>query len=200
MAFLLHYRITYARSSAWKWGIILPRSTSGGFIPYSSLLRRLRFRLSVPSVQTVPYAHPVLGCILPRLIIAGSRRITCLHRWEVETQGAWCVVQWSRWRWQGVVAEQSPGEKSYRGWDSWTARTQCESLCLIHMHLPASTTSYRSVDLPLSPLITPSLFHFRLKTYTFHKIIVPTPALPASGLTSRTLSLDHFFWASLFCF
>jgi len=38
-------------------------------------------------------------------------------------------------------------------------------------HAPAAS-SY-SLNLPLSPSITPSLFHFRLKTYLFHKFFPP---------------------------
>ena len=37
----------------------------------------------------------------------------------------------------------------------------------------APTTSSHSVNSPLSPSITPSLFHSRLKTYLFHKSFPP---------------------------
>jgi len=39
------------------------------------------------------------------------------------------------------------------------------------VHAPA--TSFYSLNLPLSPSITPSLFHSRLKTYLFHKSFPP---------------------------
>ena len=39
--------------------------------------------------------------------------------------------------------------------------------------VPAPTTSSHSVNSPLSPSITPSLFHSRLKTYLFHKSFPP---------------------------
>jgi len=59
-------------------------------------------------------------------------------------------------------------------------------------HAPA-TSSY-SLNSPLSPSISPSLFHSRLKTYLFH--IFPTvDSLPSSGLTPRlydsTVSSEH---------
>ena len=37
----------------------------------------------------------------------------------------------------------------------------------------APTTSCHSVNSLFSPSITPSLFHFRLKTYVFHKSFPP---------------------------
>jgi len=44
------------------------------------------------------------------------------------------------------------------------------------------------VNSPLSPSITPSLFHSRLKTYVFHKSFPPyTPFLASEELTPRTL-------------
>ena len=43
------------------------------------------------------------------------------------------------------------------------------SVLLVH----APTTSSYSVNSPLSPSITPSLFHSRLKTYLFHKSFSP---------------------------
>ena len=49
------------------------------------------------------------------------------------------------------------------------------------------TTSSHSVNSPLSPSITPSRFHIRLKTYLFHKSFPPQDSLLASGLTARTL-------------
>jgi len=62
------------------------------------------------------------------------------------------------------------------------------------VHAPA-TSSY-SLNLPLSPSITPSLFHSLLKTYLFHK------SFPPSGLRtdSTALWLVRFFWASRFLF
>ena len=45
------------------------------------------------------------------------------------------------------------------------------SVYVLPVHAP--TTSSRSVNLPLSPSITPSLFHSRLKTYLFHKSVPP---------------------------
>jgi len=45
------------------------------------------------------------------------------------------------------------------------------SVSVLPVHAP--TTSYHSVNSPLSPSITPSLFHSRLKTYLFHKSFPP---------------------------
>jgi len=56
------------------------------------------------------------------------------------------------------------------------------SLSVSDSPFPAPTTSSHSVDSPISPSITPSLFHSRLKTYLFHKSFPPY-SIPASGLT-----------------
>jgi len=45
------------------------------------------------------------------------------------------------------------------------------SVSVLPVHAP--TTSSHSVNSPLSPSITPSLFHSRLKTYLFHKSFPP---------------------------
>ena len=45
------------------------------------------------------------------------------------------------------------------------------SVSVLPIHSP--TTSSHSVNSPLSPSITPSLFHSRLKTYLFHKSFPP---------------------------
>ena len=45
------------------------------------------------------------------------------------------------------------------------------SVSVLPVHSP--TTSSHSVNSPLSPSITPSLFHSRLKTYLFHKSFPP---------------------------
>ena len=45
------------------------------------------------------------------------------------------------------------------------------SVSVLPVH--ASTTSPHSVNSPLSPSITPSFFHSRLKTYLFHKSFPP---------------------------
>ena len=45
------------------------------------------------------------------------------------------------------------------------------SVFVLPVHAP--TTSSHSVNSPLSPSITPSLFHSRLKTYLFHKSFPP---------------------------
>ena len=45
------------------------------------------------------------------------------------------------------------------------------SVTVLPVHSP--TTSSHSVNSPLSPSITPSLFHSRLKTYLFHKSSPP---------------------------
>jgi len=63
----------------------------------------------------------------------------------------------------------------------------------LRVHAP--TTSSQSANSPLSPSITPSLFHSRLKIY-LHSQIFPTS--PASGLTTRTLRLNRFFSISQF--
>jgi len=69
----------------------------------------------------------------------------------------------------------------------------------VSVHAPA-TSSY-SLNLTLSPSITPSLFHCRLKTYLFTQIFPTIDSLPASGLTPRlydwSVSSDHlgFLWS-----
>ena len=70
-----------------------------------------------------------------------------------------------------------------------------------------ATSSY-SLNLPLSPSITPSLFHCRLKTYLFTQIFPTIDSLPPSGLTPRlydwSVSSEHLdflflvFFISLF--
>jgi len=50
-----------------------------------------------------------------------------------------------------------------------SAPVPCVSVLPVHAH----TTSSHSVNSPLSPSITPSLFHSRLKTYLFHKSFPP---------------------------
>jgi len=63
------------------------------------------------------------------------------------------------------------------------------------VHVPA-TSSY-SFNSPLSPSITPSLFHSWLKTYLFTNL--SHHRLPSSLRTDSTaLWLDRFFWASRF--
>jgi len=64
------------------------------------------------------------------------------------------------------------------------------SVSVLPAHVP--TTSPHSVNSPLSPTITPSFFHSRLKTYLFRKSF-PPDSLPASGLTPRTSRPDRFF-------
>ena len=78
------------------------------------------------------------------------------------------------------------------------------SVSALPVHAP--TTSSHSVNSPLSPTITPSLFHSRLKTYLIHKYFPPyTPFQPQDwlhGLHDRTVSSEHlrflFFVSSLF--
>jgi len=66
------------------------------------------------------------------------------------------------------------------------------------VHAPA-TSSY-SLNLPLAPSITPSLFHSRLKTYLFTNLSHPS-RLPSGLRTNSTaLWLVRFFWASRFLF
>ena len=81
------------------------------------------------------------------------------------------------------------------------------SLTSLLMLLPHLLTL--STYIPLSPSITPSLFHSRLKTYLFPQIFPTIDPLPASGLTPRlhdwSVSFEHlgflflFFFISLFC-
>jgi len=52
-----------------------------------------------------------------------------------------------------------------------------------------------SIDLtnsPLSPSITPSLFHSQFKTYLFHKSFPPSVLSLSPGLTQRTLAAHRF--------
>ena len=74
------------------------------------------------------------------------------------------------------------------------------------VHAPA-TSSY-SLNLPLSPSITPSLFHSRLKTYLFHKSFPrQTPFRPQDWLHGfmtgpflpSSLVFIFSFFVSLFC-
>jgi len=58
---------------------------------------------------------------------------------------------------------------------------------LTHSPHPAHITSSQSPPL-LSPSITPSAFHSRLKTHPFHKSFLPVFLIPL-GLPSRILSL-----------
>ena len=51
------------------------------------------------------------------------------------------------------------------------------SLSVSYLAVHAPTTSSHSVNSPLSPSITPSLFHFRLKTYLVHKKETRKPSL-----------------------
>ena len=74
--------------------------------------------------------------------------------------------------------------------------------------VPAPTISSHSVNSPLSPSITPSLFHSRLKTYLFHKSF--PHRLPSSLRTDSTdfttgpcllsISVFMFLVSSLFFF
>jgi len=64
---------------------------------------------------------------------------------------------------------------------------------------PAPTTSSHSIGSSFSLSITPSLCHFRLKTYLF-MISFPPKTLLASRLTPWTSWLDHFFCATGFLF
>ena len=64
----------------------------------------------------------------------------------------------------------------------------------------APATSSYSLNLPLSPSITPSLFHSRLNTYLFHKSFFHH-RLPSGLRTDSTaLWLVRFYWASRFLF
>jgi len=56
---------------------------------------------------------------------------------------------------------------------SFSPSTSFQPLCLCPACSCSYTTSSHSVNSPLSPLITPSLFHSRLKTYLFHKSVQP---------------------------
>jgi len=78
------------------------------------------------------------------------------------------------------------------------------SLSVSDLPVPASTTSH-SVNSPLSPSGTPSLFYSRLKTvtYPFHKSFIFPTINPLSGL--RTDSTDFMIGLfllsiSVFCF
>ena len=68
------------------------------------------------------------------------------------------------------------------------------SVFVLPVHAP--TIYSHSVNSPLSPSITPSLFHSRLETYLFHKSFPPqTPFQPQDwlhGLYDRTVSSEHF--------
>ena len=73
----------------------------------------------------------------------------------------------------------------------------------------APATSSCSLNLPLSPSITPSLFHSGSRPIPFPQIFPTIDSLPASGLTSRlydwSVSSEHLgfyflvFFISLFC-
>ena len=73
------------------------------------------------------------------------------------------------------------------------------SICVLPVYTP--TTSSHSANSPLSPSITPCLFHSRLKTYLFHKSFPPqTPSQPQDwlhGLHDQTVSSEHL---RFFCF
>ena len=65
----------------------------------------------------------------------------------------------------------------------------------------APTTSSFSFNSPLSPSITPSLFHSRLKTYPLSQVFPTIDSLPSvSGLTPQTLSGLFLLSILFFCF
>ena len=66
------------------------------------------------------------------------------------------------------------------------------------VHAPA-TSSY-ALNSPLSPSISPSLFHSRLKTYTFSSDLSHHRLPSVLRTDSTALWLDRFFWASRFLF
>ena len=67
-----------------------------------------------------------------------------------------------------------------------------------------TTSKSNSVNSPLSPSITPSLFHSRLETYLFHKSFPPQshfrPQDWFRGLYDRTVSSKHLGFSSLLFF
>ena len=63
---------------------------------------------------------------------------------------------------------------------------------------PTSATSFSTVDSPLSPSITPSLFHSRLKTFLFHKYF--HPRLPSLFQTDLVVSCPAPFLLSISIF
>ena len=70
------------------------------------------------------------------------------------------------------------------------------SLSVSYLPVHAPTTSSHSVNSPLSPSISPSVFHFWLKTYLFHKSFPPwtlfRPQDWLHGLYDWTFSSEHF--------
>ena len=68
----------------------------------------------------------------------------------------------------------------------------------VFLHQPYTSFSiscaYHSVNSPLSSSITPSLFHFLLNTYRFHK------SFHRRFTSSTDYYPDHFFWGTRFCF
>jgi len=62
-----------------------------------------------------------------------------------------------------------------------------------HFQLPYSPTTFSSSDSPLCSSITQSIFHSRLKTYLFHKILSSIVSLLHPGLPSRTVSSELLF-------
>jgi len=78
------------------------------------------------------------------------------------------------------------------------------SVSVLPVHAP--TTSFHSLNSPLSPPIIPSLFHSRLKTYLFYKSPPHTLFQPPDwlhGLYDWTVSSEHSHFLFLhysFCF
>ena len=69
--------------------------------------------------------------------------------------------------WLRFVMFGGPSLGDVTGWTSDLRSGSCTVNSVLPVH--ALTTSSHSVNSPLSPSITPSLFHSRLKTYLFHK-------------------------------
>jgi len=102
-----------------------------------------------------------------------------IYWWQSDTVMDGCVIprvlMYSR-------REKSDSQRRWRcSYNSLRQPHSSPSVSDLPVHAPA-TSSY-SLSLPLSPSITPSLFHSRLKTYLFHKSFPPyTPFRPQDWL------------------
>ena len=113
-------------------------------------------------------------------------------------------------RWMTLNVTRPPTSSSPCLWNqlpSSLRQPHSSTVSDLPVHAPTTSKS-NSVNSPLSPSITPSLFHSRLETYLFHKSFPPqTHFRPQDwfrGLYSMTrtflLSISVFvFFVTLFC-
>jgi len=111
--------------------------------------------------------------------------------WETKSQSTHTEKHWTR----VVLLGDRPFRDSWWDFNSWDLRSDLETY-----RWECSWQALAVQLSSLSPLLTPLLFHCRLKTYLFQQFFPAQTLFPPPGLTSLTTTDTAPFLLSFFVF